>query len=270
MLASDGDNWVLVPRPTFAKMSCNSWPVARPKIRLREADHLAATLDEDIGGIHLLGLVPGSAFEGNVRLVDYPDARVVELRGRRSGCSRGSRYVALADNAAGLLRKCRSAFLFVQVHRPLGGGFRARGVTRGAQHSRQCQTGVAVINQAVRALGQADCGLGDPPSLVVITAARQQLRPNRAPRDRRLQRVTGETLTLRTQFVGLGISVERQTCTGQAARRSRRYRRRDPSDESRCRPDADAARPQQDRRRPARRCRRTARPRGVHDASQAR
>ena len=54
-----------------------------------------------------------------------------------------------------------------------------------------------MIDQGVGALGQGDGGLGDPPSLVVITAARQQLRPNRAPGDRRLQRVAGETLTLR-------------------------------------------------------------------------
>ena len=57
----------------------------------------------------------------------------------------------------------------------------------------------------------ADGSLGDPSGLVVITAARQQLCPKRAPGDRRLQRVAGETLTLRAQFVGLGVPVERET-----------------------------------------------------------
>ena len=37
------------------------------------------------------------------------------------------------------------------------------------------------------------------------------MRPKRTPRDRRLQRVARETLTLRTQFDGLGISAERET-----------------------------------------------------------
>ena len=72
-----------------------------------------------------------------------------------------------------------------------------------------------MIDQQVGALGQGNGSLGDPPSLVVIIAARQQPRPKRAPGDRRLQRVAGETLTLRTQFVGLGISVERETRAAQ-------------------------------------------------------
>ena len=72
-----------------------------------------------------------------------------------------------------------------------------------------------MIDQGVGALGQGDRRLGDPPSLVVITTPRQQLRPNRAPRDRCLQRVAGETLTLRAQFVGLGVSVERETSAAQ-------------------------------------------------------
>ncbi len=75
-----------------------------------------------------------------------------------------------------------------------------------------------MINQRVRALGQADGRLSDPPGLVVIIAARQQPRPKRAPGDRGLQRVTGETLTLGTQFVGLGVSVERETRAAQQRR----------------------------------------------------
>ena len=68
-----------------------------------------------------------------------------------------------------------------------------------------------MIDQQVGALGQGNGSLGHPPGLVVIIAARKQPRTKRAPGDRRLQRVPGETLTLRAQFVGLGISVERQT-----------------------------------------------------------
>ena len=118
--------------------------------------------------------------------------------GRRFGWSRGSREVALAENAARLLRKCRSPFQFVQADRLLGGGPRSRAVAGGVQNRRQCQAGIAVIDQEVRALGHGDGLLGHPTGLVVSTAARQQLRPNRAPGDRRLQRVARETLTLRT------------------------------------------------------------------------
>ena len=72
-----------------------------------------------------------------------------------------------------------------------------------------------MIDQDVGALGHGDRLLGHPSGLVVSTAARQQLCPNRAPGDRRLQRVARETLTLRAQFVGLGVPVERETSSSQ-------------------------------------------------------
>ena len=72
-----------------------------------------------------------------------------------------------------------------------------------------------MINQQVGALGQADSSLRHPPSRIVIIAARKQLRPKRAPGDRCLQRVPSETLTLRTQFIGLGTSVEGEACATQ-------------------------------------------------------
>src|ERR1700685_906175 len=46
-------------------------------------------------------------------------------------------------------------------------------------------------------------------------AARKQPRPESPPSDRRLQSVARESLTLQTQFVGLGVSVERETCATQ-------------------------------------------------------
>src|SRR5271167_2404016 len=46
-------------------------------------------------------------------------------------------------------------------------------------------------------------------------AARKQPRPEGPPSDRRLQSVARESLTLQTQFVGLGVSVERETCATQ-------------------------------------------------------
>jgi len=62
-----------------------------------------------------------------------------------------------------------------------------------------------VIDQRVGALGHGDSSLGNPAGLFVIIAARPQLCSKRAPCDRRLQHVAGETFTLRTQFVGLGV-----------------------------------------------------------------
>ena len=72
-----------------------------------------------------------------------------------------------------------------------------------------------MIDQCVGALGQGNGGLGDPPSLAVFMAARKQPRPESPPSDRRLQSVARESLTLQTQFVGLGVSVERETCATQ-------------------------------------------------------
>src|ERR1700733_15799973 len=46
-------------------------------------------------------------------------------------------------------------------------------------------------------------------------AARKQPRPESPPSDRRLQSMARESLTLQTQFVGLGVSVERETCATQ-------------------------------------------------------
>ena len=114
-----------------------------------------------------------------------------------SGASRAQSGRSRAENAARLFGKCRSPFQLVQADRLLGGGPCSRAVAGGAQNRRQCQARVAVIDQGVGALGQGDGLLGHPPGLVMSTAARQQLRPNRAPGDRRLQRVARETLTLR-------------------------------------------------------------------------
>src|SRR5271169_2358625 len=147
--------------------------------------------------------------DGSDQLVAHLYASVGQLDARRFRRSywRGT----LAKNVPRLLSERRSPFPFVQADRSLGGGSRPRGIAGGTQDRRQCETCVGVIDQSVGALGQADSSLGDPPSLVVIIAARQQPCPKRAPGDRCLQRVAGESLTLRTQFVGLGISVERET-----------------------------------------------------------
>ncbi len=223
-LASHGDNdsvgayrTVPISRKTLVDLAMS--PVARREVDLAvKPTILPATLDGDVGSRNmLLDLVPGLAInrQPRTRPRDRSHARVVQLDARRFGWSRGSRQDALAENAARLLRKCRSPFQLVQADRPLGGGSRSRGVAGGAQHRRQRQAGVAVIDQDVGALGHGDGLLGHPPGLVVSTAARQQLCPNRAPGDRRLQRVAGETLTLRTQFVGLGVSVERETSSSQ-------------------------------------------------------
>src|SRR6201996_1204073 len=72
-----------------------------------------------------------------------------------------------------------------------------------------------MIDQRVGALGQGNRGLGDPPSLAVFMVARKQPRPQSPPSDRRLQSVAREALTLHTQFVGLGVSVEREASATQ-------------------------------------------------------
>ncbi len=141
----------------------------------------------------------------------HTHAGVVQLDGWRFGWSRGRRLDAFAEDDARLLGERGRTLPFVQTDRSLGGDSRPRGVAAGAQNRCQRGTCVAMIDQQVGALGQADGGLGDPPSLGMIIAARQQMRPQGPPGDRWLQRVPGETLTLRTQFDGLGIAVERET-----------------------------------------------------------
>lgn len=159
-------------------------------------------------------LAPCLAVDG----IDQPAACLRARVGRFDGPGFDSGWLTTisgADDVACLLGKCRSPFALVQPDRPLGGGSGAHGVAGGSQNRCQRQAGVAVIDQGVGALGQTDSCLGDPPGLVVIATARQQQRPQRAPGDRRLQRMPSETLTLRTQVVGLGIPVERETRTTQ-------------------------------------------------------
>jgi hypothetical protein len=100
------------------------------------------------------------------------------------------------ENVARLIGKRRSAFLFVQRRCPRGGGTRSRCVASGIKDRRQGQACIAVIDQGIGALGKANRRLGGTSGLVVVVTARQQLCPQRAPRNRCLQRVTGKTLTL--------------------------------------------------------------------------
>ena len=130
---------------------------------------------------------------------------------------RGRRGVYLQDTAVVLADGKRHQQL-LDVHAmpvSLGGCSRPNGVSRHLQYRRQRQACVAMIHQGVGAPSQADSGFGDPSSLVVIASPRQQSRPKRAPRNRCLQRVACEALTLRAQFVGLGISVEREASAAQ-------------------------------------------------------
>ena len=127
----------------------------REKIVADEADYLPAALDGDDR--------PRTAARPRPRPRDRQRRRGggslarTRCRARRSAfrVGAGQSERPLAENAPRLLGKCRSAFPFVQVDRPLGGGPRPRAVAGGIQHRRQRQAGVAVIDQGVGALGQA-------------------------------------------------------------------------------------------------------------------
>ena len=250
--------------------SCHVATGLRRKL-IREADDFPATLDENLGGEQPLELVPGLAIDSGHQAFAHSHARVVQLDdrpvlARRSRAERplsGQERRAFSASAAAPFSSYSSTACSAAARAPAASPAAPNTVASARQAS-------PWSTKRVGALGDGDRLLGDPPSLVVITAARQQLRPNRPPGDRRLQRVAGEPLALRAQFVGLGVPVERQACAAPAARRSRRCRHRGPCGESRCKPAADAARRPRDRRRPARRCLRTGRPRAAHAACRVR
>ena len=65
-------------------------------------------------------------------------AGVVRLEDRLFGGRGGRSEFALAEYAARLIGKCRSAFALVQIDRSLGGGSRSRCIAGGIQNRCQC------------------------------------------------------------------------------------------------------------------------------------
>ncbi len=120
----------------------------------------------------MLDFVPGLAINGGDHALTCSHARVVESNCGRFRWRRGGGRTSLTENPARLLGKCRSAFPLVQPECPLGGDSCPVGVTARRRDRCQRQACVAVIDQQVGALGQADRGLGDPSSLRVIARAR--------------------------------------------------------------------------------------------------
>ena len=102
-----------------------------------EVHDLPATFDRTLGCEQPLEFVPGLAINSGHHAFARLDGRGVYLDNGRFGWSWSNRLDSLAERAACLLGKRRSAFPLIQVGRPLGGGTRSGGVSGAAQHRRQ-------------------------------------------------------------------------------------------------------------------------------------
>jgi hypothetical protein len=210
---SHGKNDMVHPHdPRFEIAPCLAYHLVRSKFGRLKPDDLPPTLDNAFGCGKKLEFVPGLTSNRGQYAFARLDGQGASLDNGYFGWRRGRRNGTFVKHAPRLIGQRRSTFPLIQAGRAFGGRPSASGVARSTQHRCQCQTGVAVIDQPVGAFGQSDGSLRDPPSLIVIAAAREQLRPKCAPGNRSLQRVACKSLTFRAQFVGLGISIERQTC----------------------------------------------------------
>src|SRR3954471_22232658 len=123
--------------------------------------------------------------------------------------------VACTEDGASPINKRSSAFPLVKVRRTLGGRACPGGVAGRAQHDRQRQACVTMIDQGIGALSEGDRRLGDESSRVVLTTPGQQLCSKCSPGNRCLECMTGKSLALRAQIVGLVVPVEREARAAQ-------------------------------------------------------